>query len=95
MLARVGWLASGWNAAAMKLGVRVPAWIARHGSSAGQIVVKLTGWALTIEIRNRVKYAGEISDLRSRVGRALEAQRKAMERQIKWLTERNARKSGL
>jgi hypothetical protein len=47
-----------------------------------------------IEIRNRVKYAGEISDLHSRIARALDAQRTAMERQIAWLTERNARKSG-
>jgi hypothetical protein len=95
VMGRVGWLASGWNAAAVKLGVRVPAWIARHGSSAGQVAVKLEGWSPSVEIINRVKYGGEVKDLKSRIARALESQRKSMERQIKWLTERNAKKSGL
>ena len=95
VMGRVGWLASGWNAAAIKLGVRVPAWIARHGSSAGQAAVKLEGWSPSVDIVNRVKYGGEVKDLKSRIARALESQRKSMERQIKWLTERNAKKSGL
>jgi len=95
VMGRVGWLASGWNAAAMKLGVRSPAWIARHGTSAGQAAVKLDGWSPSIEIANRVKYGAEVKDLKSRIARALESQRKSMERQIQWLTQRNAKRSGL
>ncbi len=32
LLNRVGELAAGWNAGAQKLGVKLPAWVARHGS---------------------------------------------------------------
>src|SRR6185436_20843020 len=33
LLKRVGELAAGWNAGAQKLGVKLPAWVARHGSA--------------------------------------------------------------
>jgi hypothetical protein len=33
LLKRVGELAAGWNAGAQKLGVKLPAWVARHGST--------------------------------------------------------------
>ena len=39
LLRRVGKLAAGWNAGAQKLGVKLPAWVARHGSTGSSAEV--------------------------------------------------------
>ncbi|MEA3213561.1 MAG: hypothetical protein QOE70_6618 [Chthoniobacter sp.] len=39
LLKRVGELAAGWNAGAQKLGVKLPAWVARHGSKRSSAAV--------------------------------------------------------
>lgn len=54
---RVGWLAAGLNAAAQKLGFRLPAWIARHGTKFGIIEVNFTETRYTIRIGQNVPYA--------------------------------------
>ena len=42
LLKRVGELAAGWNAGAQKLGVKLPAWVARHGSKRSSAAVLST-----------------------------------------------------
>jgi hypothetical protein len=39
LLKCVGELAAGWNAGAQKLGVKLPAWFARHGSKRSTAAV--------------------------------------------------------
>ena len=85
LLGRVGWLASGWNAAAQKLGVRLPAWISRHGTGAGVILVTSDGRRFRIEISNAVKYAGSVKDLDRRIQKAVTYQANAMQRQADFL----------
>ncbi len=55
--ARVGMLAGGFNAAAAKLGISLPAWIKRHGTGRGAVEIKRSRGHFTITIRNSVKYA--------------------------------------
>ena len=95
LLGRVGWLASGWNAAAQKLGVRLPAWIARHGTSAGVILVTSDGRRFRIEISNAVKYVGSVKDLDRRIQKAVTYQANAMQRQADFLLHKAVKKAGL
>jgi len=94
LLGRVGWLASGWNAAAQKLGVRLPAWISRHGTGAGIILVTSDGRRFRIEISNAVKYAGSIKDLDRRIQKAVTYQANAMQRQADFLLHKAVKKAG-
>lgn len=66
MQRRVGLLASGFLAAAQRLGVKLPAWITRHGARAGAVRVK-NGWgSFSIEIVNRARH-GRGNDLPRRI----------------------------
>ena len=94
LLGRVGWLASGWNAAAQKLGVRLPAWISRHGTGAGVILVTSDGRRFRIEISNAVKYAGSVKDLDRRIQKAVTYQANAMQRQADFLLHKAVKKAG-
>ena len=94
LLGRVGWLASGWNAAAQKLGVRLPAWISRHGTGAGVIIVTSDGRRFRIEISNAVKYAGSVKDLDRRIQKAVTYQANAMQRQADFLLHKAVKKAG-
>ena len=95
LLARVGWLASGWNAAAQKLGVRLPAWIARHGTGAGIILVTSDGRRFRIEISNAVKFVGNVKDLDRRIQKSVDYQANAMQRQADFLMRKAVKKAGL
>ena len=94
LLGRVGWLASGWNAAAQKLGVRLPAWISRHGTGAGVIIVTSDGRRFRIEISNAVKYAGSVKDLDRRIQKAVTYQANAMQRQADFQLHKAVKKAG-
>jgi len=94
LLGRVGWLASGWNAAAQKLGVRLPAWISRHGTGAGIIIVTSDGRRFRIEISNVVKYVGSVKDLDRRIQKAVTYQANAMQRQADFLLQKSVKKAG-
>ena len=94
LLARVGWLASGWNAAAQKLGVRLPAWITRHGTGAGIILVTSDGRRFRIEISNTVKFVGSVKDLDRRIQKAVDYQANAMQRQADYLLRKAVKKAG-
>ena len=56
---RVGMLAAGYNAAAQKLGVKMPAWIKKHGTKGGRIDPQTTQTGYFIEITNSVPYNNE------------------------------------
>ena len=94
LLARVGWLAAGWNAAARKLGVKLPAWIARHGTGYGIILVSNDGRRFRIEISNAVKFVGNVKDLDGRIQKAITYQANAMQRQADFLLHKAVKRSG-
>lgn len=80
VLARVGLLASGWCAAAARLGLALPAWITRHGSSRGFIVERIGAYSISITIANRVPFAGEVYGIERRMQSALDNRAKQLER---------------
>ena len=94
LLLHVGWLAAGWNAAAQKLGVKLPAWITRHGTSQGIILVTSDGSRFRIEISNAVKFVGNVKDLERRIQKAVDYQANAMERQGDYLLRKAVKAAG-
>jgi len=94
LLARVGWLAAGWNAAAEKLSVKLPAWVKRHGSSYGNAEVSTGANGVRIVLANVVKYVGNVSAYERRVQTAITNQAKKMERQARHLLTRAIRRAG-
>ncbi len=56
----VGRLASGWMAAAQKVGVKVPQWIARHRVSNGAVTEDKKTSSYTLSATNRVRYGGRV-----------------------------------
>lgn len=95
LVAEVGFLAGGWNAAAETLGVPVPAWIARHGSSKGSCEVQIEENRIRILISNNVGYARDVDGFERRARAALDYQADAFEREIEFLLERNVSAAGL
>lgn len=81
-LNQVGLLASGWNAAATKFKLKMPQWIARHGSSRGRIGVRTSPTDMRIVITNAVKFAGNVRDLTRRVNWALNNRARQMDKQL-------------
>lgn len=80
---KVGFLAAGWNAAAAKLGTRLPAWITKHGAKFGTVIVSLSQSGMRISISNEVPYAGNISGLQRRVQAALDRRAEKMRARMK------------
>ena len=93
-LENVGILASGWNAAAKKLGAKVPDWVARHGTGRGQVRLRFSVTECRITITNAVKFAGSVKGLVSRVQRALDKRTGAMNRQLDHHQKQSARDAG-
>lgn len=81
-LAKIGILASGWNAAAIRLGLPLPQWITRHGTSRGQVEVITTGGSVKIRITNAVRFVGDVSGMERRVQSALNNRAKQMDKQV-------------
>ena len=71
----VGMLAGGFNDAAIKLGVSLPSWIKRHGTSRGVCQIKTGPNSFSIEIRNSVKYASA-NDLKRRMVYVLQSNKR-------------------
>ncbi len=63
----VGFLAAGWNAAAVELRVKLPAWITRHGTSHGIIKITLSDHGMRIYIANAVGFVDNIPELERRL----------------------------
>jgi hypothetical protein len=81
-LTKIGILASGWNAAATRLGLVLPQWITRHGTSRGQAEVLTSGGTVKIRITNAVLFAGDVSGMERRVQSALNNRAKQMDKQV-------------
>lgn len=94
MQAKVGFLASGWKAAAAKLQISLPQWIAGH-SAPGAGEVKTSSSGIKVVMRNAVKYADNISGMTRRIDSALRYQTWAMNNRLRKMMENAAKRAGL
>lgn len=93
-LAKVGLLSSGWNAAATALGVRLPRWIARHGTLHGSARIKTGAHSIEITAENAIRYAGDVEGLPRRIQWAVQRQAEAIIRRSEHRLKQSAKKSG-
>lgn len=91
---RVGWLAAGWNKAASHLGVRLPAWVRRHGDSYGEVKAEVTATKFRLELGNVVRFVGNVRDYGRRVQRALDYQANKLDRQADYLMKKAVKAAG-
>jgi hypothetical protein len=94
VMRRVGMLAAGWNASAIKLGARFPAWIKRHGHGGGQCLVEETPRGIRIRMENMVGFATKVRGLDRRIKWAINAQAGALERAANAIMAKTARRAG-
>lgn len=90
----VGRLAAGWNKAAALLGVRLPAWVRRHGDSAGEAGVTVTNTLFRLTVSNAVKFVGNVRAYDRRVQAALNLQAAKMNRQADFLMKKALKRAG-
>lgn len=76
---RVGYLLSGWNAAAQRFKVPTPSWVSSRGGR-GTVTVSRSSSRLDIRAGNQVSYADGIPDMQRRITAAGEIVAKRMER---------------
>lgn len=95
MLGQVGLLASGWNAAAEKLGLNMPPWIARHGSKRGQIGINFNMREAKVVVTNAVKFAGNVAGINRRLRYCLNLRERALTRQLEYAQRSAGRRAGL
>lgn len=91
----VGRFASGWAAAANRLGVSIPAWIGRHGTSRGGVMVNLTAPKYFVEMSLNAPPNSPDAELERRVRYALNYTQGRLDRAIAGTIAANARKAGL
>lgn len=91
---RIGRLGAGWNSAAMRLGVKAPAWIKRHGMGEGGSVIQLRGVRPRIEVWNAVPY-GNAAHLERLSDAAVVYQQNALNRQLQHVLRKSLRSSRL
>lgn len=92
---RVGYLAAGWNAAAQRLGLNLPAWIRNKGTGNGSVSMVLSGPVLSVTIVNKVKFAGRVRGLRWRIQKALNERARKMENELRhFAIKKSARAAG-
>lgn len=90
---RVGFLASGWNEASARLGIKTPAWVWRNEGPGGfKLVITETG--IRISATNEVGFASSIRDMHERVQRAVNDQAATIERRFAKFMEERAKKAG-
>lgn len=94
LVARVGWLAAGWGAAARRLGVSIPAWVNRQGAGKGFISITRSGALFRVTVANKVGFVGNVKDLNRRMQKAVDYQANAMRRQVEYLMKKGIRKAG-
>jgi hypothetical protein len=93
-LRKVGTLAAGWNASAIKLGAKFPAWIKRHGHGNGSSIVEVTPRGIRIVMENAVGFATKVRGLERRIKWALNAQANALDRASNAIMRKTARRAG-
>jgi hypothetical protein len=91
---RVGALAGGWNATAVKVGAKLPAWVRRHGTERGKVQVKLRRTSYVITMRNQVRYGRKLG-LQGRVDRAARKQAGKLRRRLPYVLRAEMRMAGL
>lgn len=84
---QLGRQASGWNAAVSVLGVKVPAWVKRHGSGESSCQVHTQGERIRIILTNKVPYNETMTRIRAqfalrRVERGLDANLRVLKRKF-------------
>ena len=94
LLARVGELAAGWNAGAQKLGVKLPAWVTRHGGGRSAVAVVDTFRTFRIILTNAVKYVTNVEGYDRRIQSAINIQGRKMQRRAEFLLKRALRQAG-
>ncbi len=94
LLKRVGELAAGWNAGAQKLGVKLPAWVMRHGSARSSAAVINSFRVFRIILTNAVKYVTNVDAYDRRIQSAINIQEKKMQRRAEVLLTRALRRAG-
>jgi len=94
LFARVGELAAGWNAGAQKLGVKLPAWVTRHGGQRSAVDVLNSARHFRITLTNAVKYVTTVATYDRRVQSAINIQARKMQRQADFLLTRALRQAG-
>ncbi len=92
LLKRVGELAAGWNAGAQKLGVKLPAWVSRHGSARSSAAVN-SFRVFRIILTNAVKYVTNVDAYDRRIQSAINIQGKKMLRRAEFLLIRALRRA--
>jgi hypothetical protein len=92
---KVGKLASGWNAAAQKLGYNPPAWIRRHGTSRGQFDLVITPDRFSVTATNDVRFSNQVKGLERQIQTALNQQAEAMEKRLAFFLEKQAARAGI
>lgn len=90
----VGILASGWNAAAIKLKVSVPAWVKRHGDGGGSIEIVEARGSFRLVLSNEVQFVGNVKDYERRIQKAIDYQARKLDRQIDHLVKKAIRAGG-
>jgi hypothetical protein len=95
--ARVGVLASGWQAAAAALDVPVQQWISRHGGGAGRVSLDFFTARMHVTVENFATGvpAGVRGALAKRIIAALQYQKAAMEREIDYLVFKKAQDNAI
>ena len=94
LLKRVGELAAGWNAGAAKLGVKLPAWVTRHGPRRSAVAVVNSFRQFRITLINAVKYVTNVADYDRRIQSAITIQANKMRRQAEFLLTRALKRGG-
>ena len=90
----VGELAAGWNAGVQKFGVKLPAWVARHGSKRSSAAVLNTFRFFRIILTNAVKYVTNVDAYDRRIQSAINIQGRKMQRRAEFLLTRALRQAG-
>jgi hypothetical protein len=90
----VGELAAGWNASAAALGVRLPAFVKRHGDKHGSMKVVITEKRIRLELENAVPFVGNVHGYERRVQKAVDIQAAKMDREADFLMKKAIRSAG-
>ena len=93
--AKVGKLASGWNSAAAALGVKLSAWVDRHGAGRGTVILDLQEPSMSIRMDNNVRYASHTHDMNRRVQWALNSVASRTMKRVDKIVAANARAASL
>jgi len=91
---KVGLLAAGWNAAAARLGARLPIWVKRHGNGDGSVRIEKTPNKFVVIMSNSVSYATR-QDMQRRVNWVMAMRKAKFTRQLPFILRAAIKKAKL